>query len=149
MRLFPLLLMLVALFSGCSGQSVRIFNDKGLNEQELATVSTHEKEGLFGTSMYFKSVDGESVRGYFDKSVHTVKVTPGKHTYEIKFHDQSFSLLTSDQHLIITFEFDAISGHEYIVHFEVNKTVAERFSFGGNLAGWIVDKTTGEKLPLK
>ena len=140
--------MLVALFSGCSSQSVRIFNDKGLNDQELATVSTCEKEGLYGTTMSFKSVDGKSVRGYFDKKVDTVKVTPGKHTYEVEFHDRSFSLFDSDQHLMITFEFDAIGGHEYIVHCVIHKTVAQRFTFGSDLAFWIEDKTTGEKLPI-
>jgi hypothetical protein len=147
MKFLLSLLMLVALISGC-GQSVRTFNDKGLNEQNLATVSMHEEEGLFGTSMSFESVDGENLHGFFDKKVDAVKVTPGKHTYEVKFHDRSFSLFDSDQHLLITFEFDAISGHEYIVHFVVDKTVAQRFTFGGDRAGWIEDKTTGEKLPM-
>ncbi len=149
MRYFSLLLMLVAIFSGCSGQSVRTFNDEGLKEQELATVYTSEKEGLFGTFMAFVSVDGVSVRGHFDKSVDAVKVTPGKHTYVVKFHDNSFSLLSSDQHLLVTFEFDAISGHEYIIHFVVDKTLAQRFTYGGKFSGWIEDKTTGEKLALK
>ena len=148
LKLLSSVLVLVALLSACSGQSVRTFNEKGLDEPELATVSTYEEEGLFGTSMAFKSVDGESVRGFFDKKVDSVKVTPGKHIYEIKFQDQSFSLFEGDQRLIVTFEFDAISGHEYVVHFVVDRTVAQRLTFGGDYTGWIEDKTTGEKLPM-
>jgi hypothetical protein len=64
-----LVLLLAALFFGCSGQSVRVFNEQGLDEQELATVTTHEEGGLFGTSMYFKSVDDNSVSGHFEKGV--------------------------------------------------------------------------------
>jgi len=142
-------LLLVALFAGCSGHSVRVFNEEGLNEQELATVTMREEGGLFGTSMSFNTVDGQSVKGgFFDKKVDAVKVTPGKHTYEIKFHDQSFSLFDSDQHLIITFAFEAIGGHEYIVHFDIDKTVAERLTFGGRHAGWIEDMSSGENLPM-
>lgn len=146
MRILLLSLLLVALISGCAGKSVRTFNDQELDERALATVTTHEEEGLFGTFMAFKSVDGESVRGPFDKKVEAVKVTPGRHTYEVKFHDDS-SLLGSDQYLI-TFEFDAVGGHEYLVHIVVSKTVSQRFTFGGDLSGWIEDTTTGEKLPL-
>ena len=148
MRILPCVLLLVTLFSGCSGQPVRIFNEQGLSEQELATVTTYEEGGLFGTSMSFKTVDGQSVRGYFDKEVDTVKVTPGKHTYEIKFHDQSLSLFDSDQHLIITFAFEADSGHEYIIHFDIDKNVTQRLTFGGSHAGWIENITSGEKLPM-
>lgn len=144
-----LVLMLVALLSACSGSPVRIFNEQGLSEQELATVSTSEEEGLFGTSMTFKSVDGDSVSGYFDKGVDVVKVTPGKHTFEVKFHDQSFSLFDSDQHIILSFAFDAVSGHEYVIHFDIDKTVAQRLTFGGSHAGWIEDITSGEKLPME
>lgn len=146
MRILLLSLMLVVLISGCAGKSVRVFNEQGLDERALATVKTHEKEGLFGTFMAFKSVDGESVRGPFDKKVEAVKVTPGRHTYEVNFHDDS-SLLGSD-HYLITFEFDAVGGHEYLVHIVVGKTVAQRFFFGGDLSGWIEDTTTGEKFPL-
>ena len=145
MRFLPFSLVLVMLISGC-GESVRIFNDQGLDEQKLATVTTQEKEGLFGTFMAFKSVDGESIRGPFDTKVEAVKVTPGRHTYEIKFHDDS-SLLGSAQYLI-TFEFDAVAGHEYLVRIVVSKTGAQRFFLGGDLAGWIEDTTTGEKLPI-
>ena len=144
----PFVLIMVALFFGCSGQAVRVFNDQGLNEQELATVYTSKEEGLFGTSMYFKSVDGRSVKDFFDKKVEVVKVTPGKHTYEIEFHDQSFSLFDRGQHLRVTFSFDAISGHEYIIHFDTEKTLTQRLTFGGSHAGWIEDKTSGEKLPM-
>lgn len=143
-----LVLLLVALFSACSGKPVRVFNDQGLSEQELATVTTYEEEGLFGTSMYFKAVDDNSLGGYFDKGVHVVKVTPGKHTYEVEFHDQSFSLFDSDQHLKITFAFDAVSGHDYVIHFDVDKTVAQRMTFGSSQAGWIEDITSGEKIPM-
>jgi hypothetical protein len=90
MRFLPFSLVLVMLISGC-GESIRIFNDQRLDEQALATVTTQEEEeGLFSTYMAFKSVDGESVRGPFDTKVETVKVTPGRHTYKIKFHDNSF-----------------------------------------------------------
>ncbi len=148
MRSLALLFLLTALISGCSGQSVKTFNEQGFNEKDLATVSTREEGGLFGTFMAFKSVDGQEVRGYFDKKVETVKVTPGKHTYQIKFHDQSFSLFESDQKLQITFEFDAVAGHEYVIHVDMDKTVAQRFTFGGDLSGWIEDTTTGEKLKM-
>jgi hypothetical protein len=95
--------------------------------------------------MYFKSVDGKSVRGYFDKSVDSVKVTPGKHTFEVEFHDKSFSLFSDDQHLKIAFEFDVVSGHHYTLHFDMDKSIAQRFTFGGHLVGWMQDNTTGEK----
>ena len=146
MRILPLSLILVALITGCSGKSVRTFNDQGLDDQELATVSTYDENGLFGSSILLKSVDGESVRGAFDKAVETVKVTPGRHTYEVKFNDYG-SLLGSVQ-ILITFEFDAVAGHEYFVHIVVGKTVAQRVTFGGDLAGWIEDRTTGEKLSM-
>lgn len=147
-RLF-LVLMLVVLFSACSGPPVRVFNEQGFSEQELATVRTSEEEGLFGTSMSFKSVDGNSVKGYFEKAVDVVKVTPGKHTFEVEFHDQSFSLFDSDQHIIISFAFDAVSSHEYVIHFDIEKNVAQRLSFGGSHAGWIKDMTSGERLPMQ
>ncbi len=148
MKVLPLLLTLVALISGCASPSVRTSNAKGLNEQELATVSTHEEEGLFGASLLFKSVDGEIVTGVFDRGVNTVKVTPGKHVYEVIFRDLSFALFESSQSRKITFHFDAIAGHEYIVHFVVDKSVAQKIFGGGGLEGWVEDKTTGEKLPL-
>jgi len=147
MRFLPFSLVLVMLISGC-GESVRIFNDQGLDEQTLATVTTQEEEGEFGTFMAFKSVDGESIGGPFDTKVETVKVTPGRHKYEIKFHDNS-SVLGSVQYLI-TFEFNAVAGHEYLVHMVVSKPnrVAKRFFLGGDLSAWIEDTTTGEKIPI-
>lgn len=138
----------IVLLFGCSGQSVKTFDDVGLGEQELASVSAYEEGGLFGTSVSFKTVDGKKVSGFFDKKVETVKVTPGKHVYEMKFHDRSFSLFDSDQHLLVAFEFEAIGGHEYIVHFEMEKSVGERLSIGGDFAGWIEDKTTGKRIPM-
>ena len=145
MRFPPFSLVLVMLISGC-GESIRIFNDQGLDEQALASVSKHDEKGLFASSMFFKSVDGESVRGAFDKAVETVKVTPGRHTYEVKFNDHG-SLLGSVQYLI-TFAFDAVAGHEYFVHIVLRRTVAQRFTFGGDFAGWIENRTTGEKVPM-
>lgn len=147
MRILFLSLMLVALISGCAGKSVRTFNDQGLDEQALATVSMHEDERSFGTFMSFKSVDGVLIMGGpFDKKVEAVKITPGRHTIEVKFHDDSF-LLGSHQYLV-KFEFDAVAGHEYLVHIVVSKTVAQRFFLGGDLSGWIEDTTTGEKTPF-
>ena len=146
MRFLPLSLILVALVSGCSGKSVRTFDNQGLGEQALATVSTSDEKGLFGSSMTFKSVDGQSVRGPFDKAVETVKVTPGRHTYEVKFFDQG-SIWGSELYLV-SFEFDAAAGHEYIVHIELSRTTAQRFTFGGDFTGWVEDRNTGEKLPL-
>lgn len=146
MKILTFSLMLVVLLSGCAGKSVPVFNDQGIDEEALATVSTHDIKGLFGTSMVIRSVDGVKVGSIFGLPVESVKVTPGRHTYEVKFRDLGYFLGSLEY--LIKFEFDADAGNEYFIHIVASKTMAQRFTFKGKLSGWIENKATGEKLPM-
>jgi hypothetical protein len=72
----------------------------------------------------------------------------GRHIREVVTHDQRFGLFDSDQHVIAGIAFEAISGHEYVIHFDTDKAIAQKLAFDRSHAGRLEDITSGEKLAM-